>query len=100
MVIKRVWVWPAARMAGTLYATIGLIVGLLVAVASLVGAAFAPMAHDQTGLPPWFGALFGVGAIVILPIFYGIIGLVGGAISAGLYNLFAGLVGGIQIDLE
>ena len=46
------------------------------------------------------GVLFGVGAIVLLPIFYGLIGLVGGAIAAALYNLTARLIGGLELDLE
>ena len=46
------------------------------------------------------GLMFGVGAIVFLPIFYGIMGLVGGLLAAIFYNLAAKMMGGIQIDLE
>ena len=31
---------------------------------------------------------------------YGIIGFIGGAIGALLYNLFAGMVGGVEIEVE
>jgi hypothetical protein len=41
-----------------------------------------------------------VGAIVILPIFYGIIGGVFGALGAVIYNLAAGWVGGLEIDIS
>jgi hypothetical protein len=41
-----------------------------------------------------------VGAVIFLPIFYGIIGFVGGLISALLYNLIARLVGGIELEVE
>jgi len=44
--------------------------------------------------------MFGVGAIVFLPIFYGVIGAVGGAICAALYNVFAGMIGGVELNLE
>jgi hypothetical protein len=50
-----------------------------------------------------FGALsmmFGVGAIVFLPLFYGVLGLIAGAIGAALYNLFAGIFGGIELETE
>jgi hypothetical protein len=35
-----------------------------------------------------------------MPLLYGLLGLVVGAISAGLYNLFARLVGGLVVELE
>jgi hypothetical protein len=35
-----------------------------------------------------------------MPIFYGLVGFFTGAIGALLYNLFAHLVGGIELELE
>ena len=46
------------------------------------------------------GGLVGIGAIIALPIFYGLLGFVVFAIGAWLYNLAAGFVGGIRIDVE
>ena len=53
------------------------------------------------------GMIGGGGSIVIgllvmigIPIFYSIMGFIGGAIGALLYNLFAGMVGGIEIEVE
>ena len=40
-----------------------------------------------------------VGAIA-LPIFYGICGFVGGVIQALIYNIAAGVIGGIRIETE
>jgi hypothetical protein len=37
---------------------------------------------------------------IAIPIFYGVIGLIGGALMAAVYNLVAGWTGGIGIDLE
>ena len=37
-------------------------------------------------------ALMGVGAVIALPILYGVMGFVIGAIGAALYNFFAGMV--------
>ena len=52
-------------------------------------------------------ALGGVGPIVggiimmiAIPIFYGIMGFIGGAIGAVIYNIAAGIVGGIKLELE
>jgi len=42
----------------------------------------------------------GAAAIIILPIMYGIFGFIGGAIGAWIYNLVAGWIGGIEIELE
>ena len=46
------------------------------------------------------GAVFGVGAIVILPIVYGILGAIFGALTAAFYNLVAGMAGGLSLDVE
>jgi hypothetical protein len=44
--------------------------------------------------------MFGVGAIIVLPILYGCGGFIGAAISAWLYNLIAGAVGGVEVDVR
>jgi hypothetical protein len=41
-----------------------------------------------------------VGSIILFPLFYGILGFIGGLIMAGLYNLLAGFVGGIEVELQ
>jgi hypothetical protein len=47
-----------------------------------------------------FGVLFGVGAIVLLPILYGCMGFVVSLVGAWLYNLAAGAVGGIELTVQ
>ena len=47
-----------------------------------------------------FGALFGVGAVVAFPIFYGCLGFVGLLFAAWLYNLVAGVVGGVEVEIQ
>ena len=44
--------------------------------------------------------LFGPLAIVILPIFYGVMGALMSALSAVFYNLGAMLVGGLEVETE
>ena len=41
----------------------------------------------------------GFAMALIFPIVYGIIGFIGGAAGAFLYNLAAGWIGGIELDL-
>lgn len=47
-----------------------------------------------------FGLMFGVGAIIILPLFYGVVGFVVSAIGAAVYNVIASVTGGIEVQLE
>lgn len=46
------------------------------------------------------GLLFGVGSVIFLPIFYGVLGFVFGLLTALLYNLVARFVGGIEVEVE
>lgn len=96
MVIRRVGVWSVARMYGALLGVIGLLAGVVVALFSLVGAGLAA----NSGVPGRLGPIFGVGAIVFLPLCYGVMGIVSGAVMAALYNLFAGMVGGVELDIK
>jgi hypothetical protein len=97
MVLRRIGVLSAAKITGTVYAVFGLIAGLMFAAISLVGAGIAAAGEEPSGA---LGALFGVGAIVFFPILYGCLGFVFGALSAALYNLFSGMVGGIEVELQ
>lgn len=99
MVIRRLGVASAAKIGGALYAVIGLIIGLFVAAFSLVGAGIAAQSGGGD-MPAFVGPLLGVGAIVVAPIFYGLLGLIGAALMAALYNLVAGLAGGLEIDVQ
>jgi hypothetical protein len=102
MRVKRIGIGSAAKLSGALYGAAGLFIGVIVGLASLVGAGFASQfAADSADAPPAFlGALLGVGAIFLFPLLYGLLGLVVGAITAALYNLFAGFVGGLEVELE
>jgi hypothetical protein len=44
--------------------------------------------------------MFGVGAIVFLPVIYGVMGFITGALGAAIYNLFSGMIGGVELELE
>jgi hypothetical protein len=96
MVIRRLGVWSVARIYGALSAAMGLLFGIILALVSMVGAGVA----GDSEMPMWLGPVMGVGAIIILPLFYGVMGIIMGAISAALYNLFAAMVGGVSIDVS
>ena len=44
--------------------------------------------------------LFGAAAIIVLPIFYGVLGFVFSLIGAALYNVVASVVGGVELDVQ
>jgi hypothetical protein len=97
MRITRVSPTSVAKVAFILYAGIGLIIGAIVACASLFGAAFAPHGSDGAGM---FGAIFGVGAVIVFPIMYGVFGALGALIGSAIYNVVASIVGGVEITVE
>jgi hypothetical protein len=97
MIVKRVAPVSFAKVAGILYAIFGLCIGALFTLAALLGA----FAFGRSDAPvPGMGMLFGVGAIIILPIFYGVLGFIFSLIGAALYNAVAGWVGGVEMDLQ
>jgi hypothetical protein len=101
MVVKRIGIGSAAKLSGAIYGSMGLIFGFIFFVISLFGAGLASqLAEGGEAAPAWLGALFGAGAIVLFPLLYGFFGFILGAISAGLYNLFARLVGGLVVELQ
>ena len=101
MVIRHIGVWSVARLYGGISATLGLIFGAVIALASVAGGLAGMAAESGSGgIPPVIGAVFGVGAVIFLPIMYGVMGVVAGAVGAALYNLFAGVFGGIELDIQ
>ena len=95
MIIKRIGAVSCAKISGTLYAILGIVFGGIFSLISLVGG-FASNTSGAAGL----GAMVGVGAIIIFPILYGGMGFVVTLIGAWLYNVVAGLVGGIEMDVQ
>ena len=90
-----------AKVAAIIYGVIGLIIGAFVSLLSLLGV-FGGGFGATGGEPsaPIFGLLFGVGAIILLPLMYACMGAIGGVIMAGAYNLVARVVGGIELEIE
>jgi hypothetical protein len=95
MVVKRFGVASVAKIYGAISAAFGLLAGCVIALGSLMS-----LGMTDTSEVGFLAPVFGVGAVVFLPIFYGIMGLVAGAIGALLYNAFAGMVGGVSIEVE
>ena len=100
MIIRRVGPGSVAKIMGTMYAFWGFIFGAIVALIAMAGAGIGAAAADEPGMPMWLGPMFGVGAIILMPIVYGILGAIFGALTAVIYNVIAGMVGGLRLDVE
>jgi hypothetical protein len=105
MTIKRIGPLSCAKIAGVTYAALGLLIGALISLVAGLGLALsgAQQNLDAKAMPPMpamFGAFMGVGAIIVFPILYGIIGFIFALIGAWIYNLLASWIGGIQVDIS
>ena len=95
MIIKRIGPLSCAKLSGLLYAVIGLLIGGVFSMAAMAGA-FASETAGAAGI----GAIMGVGAVIAFPILYGLMGFVATLIAAWLYNVAAGIVGGVEVDIQ
>jgi hypothetical protein len=87
-------------MTAMIYVVLGLIFGLLFACLSFIGlGAIATNTEELLGVGGGT-AVIGLIYAICLPIVYGIIGFIGGAIVALVYNLVARFAGGIQVELR
>jgi len=84
--IRRFGVGQTAKVVGVLYTLIGLLFVPFFAMAALL----APD-REQT-FPLWL--------VACLPFVYGLLGLVFAAIACLIYNMVAGWVGGIEVEVE
>lgn len=99
MVIRRVSPVSAGKIGGVVGVVLGLIIGAFFSLIAMVAGGLASATGDGAADGALAGGmLFGAGAIVILPIFYGIFCFIGGIIQAFIYNLAAKWVGGIEIE--
>jgi hypothetical protein len=83
--IRRFGIGQTAKVIGVLYALMGLVFVPIF----LVSAMFAP---KETGL--------GTGFALALPILYGVCGFIFTAIGCAIYNVVAGWVGGVEVELD
>ena len=103
MTIKRFGVLSVAKMYGLLSFIFGLIFGVLYGLFFIIfGAAMTAAAGG--GSEATAGGIstvvIGVAMMIGLPVMYGLMGFIMGAIAALVYNILAGMVGGIKFELE
>ena len=100
--IRKLGVLSVAKIQALVLLVVSLLIsipyGLIIIVYSLFGASL--IGGNASFAVGGGGVVVGILVMVGLPIFYAIIGFIGGAISALVYNLFSGIVGGIEIEVE
>ena len=106
--IKSVDTMSVAKLYGALMAAVGFIVSALIAL--FYGVIFGGigmlgmMAGGSSAATGMVVMVIGIVMLVVMvaaiTLMYGVIGFITGAVGAYLYNLAAGRIGGIKIELE
>ncbi len=94
--IKSFGVLSVAKISGLCYAAMGLCFVPFFLLFAAIGSAVSKQQPNNQPFPMFFGLGFAIAA----PFIYGIMGFVMGAIGALVYNLIAGWIGGIEIELQ
>ncbi len=83
-----------ALVSGVLYALLGVILALFFAPIMSIMTAYMPHGTARTA------GGFSMGTLILVPIFYAVLGFIGGLITAFFYNLVARWTGGIEVTLD
>ncbi|MGI8783518.1 MAG: hypothetical protein ACR2L2_07715 [Acidobacteriota bacterium] len=73
---------------------------IIMAVIAIIAAPFILLAGMATGNQPGAELGLGLGFLVVLPFLYAIVAFLGTALTCWIYNMLAGRVGGIAVELE
>jgi len=96
--LKRVDPLQAGKILGALYGLLSLVFVPFMLVFMLLGNMAARQQGNAAHLPLMFG--MGVGFMIFLPLLYALMGFVGGALCAWIYNLLARWIGGLEMEFE
>jgi Transmembrane domain of unknown function (DUF3566) len=109
--VRRVGPGSAFKIGLILYGILGLLLGIVMACISMVAGSFGGLGHSAVPgaggtatAVSWdlrsFAFGTGFGAIIFFPLLYGLFGGIFAAVGAVLYNLVAGWVGGLEVDIS
>jgi hypothetical protein len=91
--LRAVGVMSCAKMMGAIYGALGLLFVPFFLLGGFAGMMLGKGAGTLSGAAMLFLA-------ILFPFCYAIMGFLMGALTAWIYNLIAGWVGGIQLDLR
>ncbi len=98
--IKKLGVLSVAKIYALMLFVMSLLISIPYGLFIMIFGAALMGGGGRGGFAAGGGIVAGLLVIIILPIIYGAIGFVAGAISALVYNIFAGMIGGIEIEVE
>lgn len=78
---------------GSMYLIVGIVGTILLAIFVKLASSVAPPSAGLGGLTTGFG-------LVVFPIVYAVFGYIFGVLSALVYNLLVGIVGGIKVTVS
>jgi hypothetical protein len=101
MQVKRIGVFSYAKITAITNAAVGLLIGIIYGVMVIIFGA-AMMAGGGRDTTAGGGVMLVVGLLIMIgfPIMSGIAGFIAGAIGAVIYNVAAGFVGGLELEME
>lgn len=93
--IRRVGILSLAKFYAIMLAVFGLLAGIMFAL-------FSTAMVSASGGAAEGGIMAGIGvfALIVFPLLYGALGFVFGALTAWIFNLVAGWMGGLEITVE
>ncbi|HEX6625663.1 MAG TPA: DUF3566 domain-containing protein [Pyrinomonadaceae bacterium] len=101
MQVKRVGVFSYAKITAVTNAAFGLIIGVIYGlIFMVVGGAIMAGGGRDTGAAGAGSIAVGLVIMVVFPIFTGVVGFIAGVIGALIYNVAAGFVGGLELEME
>ena len=99
--IKRMGVFSCAKIYSITLAAMGLIIGVIYGlIFMVVGGAMMAGGGRDAGMAGGSTLVIGLVMMIAIPVMYGIIGFIGGIIGALVYNVAAGIVGGLELEIE
>ena len=98
--IKRIELWTLFKVAFFVYAAIGLVMGMIYGFFMLVGGIFGSFLDDEMAGLGFLGGVIGLFLIPFLAVLYGAIGSVFITVLGWVYNVSAGLIGGVRLTVD
>ncbi len=100
--VKKISILSVAKLQGLLGIFIGLSCGILYSVGGLIIDIMVSLNLISSSETPGLsiGTLLAFGALIAMPIIFGVSGYILGLIEGGLFNLISPLIGGVNIDLD
>ncbi len=100
MTIKRIGVFSLAKLQGVILAVLGLVIGIPLGLIMMIFGAALMTQGGEAAAGGGVGLGLGLFYMIMLPVMYGVMGFVFGAITALVYNVASGFIGGLEFEME